>query len=214
MINPPRAHKPARALIFDLFGVVVSFDEASVYTRLASHCREPAVALPALQGLVSTPALITGQLSLEQLHHRLVTQLGLTLAFAEFQKNWLIPYTAPMPGMADLLRTLAGRYRLVMLSNVDRDYLQQLRSQHAELGYFAQQLVSCELGFAKPSEAAFRAAIVAAQAPPEACYFVDDKAENIEAAAKLGLRGHVFTDTHALKIALLKQGITWDQAPC
>ena len=60
-----------RTFIFDLFGVVLDFDEGSVYQRIASHCREPSTALREIDGLVSLPALITGKVSLVQLYERM-----------------------------------------------------------------------------------------------------------------------------------------------
>ncbi len=197
----------ARALIFDLFGVVISFDENSVYRRLASHCRDPQLTFPAIQGLVSTPELITGQWTLEHLHQKLASEQGLSLSLQQFTETWLTPNTAAMPGVAELLFELRGRYRLVLLSNVDRFYLEVIRNQHPELANFEVQLVSCELGFAKPSEAAFQAALQACESPASECFFIDDKPDNVAAALRLGIRSHVFTDIHSLRASLDAVGV-------
>lgn len=196
-----------RSLIFDLFGVVISFDENSVYRRLANHCPNSETAFKGMQGLVSTPDLITGRLTLEQLHQRLVADHGLALEYEAFHNNWLTPYTAAMPGVASMLRELSEKYRLVLLSNVDRYYFDVVRNQHRELDHFAVQLVSCELGAAKPSDTAFIAALRASDAKPSECYFIDDKAENVDAAKAYGIRGHVFTTAQALRDALVKEGV-------
>ena len=122
--------KPAvRALIFDLFGVVISFDENRVYRRLAKHCPHPEAAFRTMQGLVSTPDLITGRLTLKELYQQLVIDLGLKLDYEAFETSWLIPYTAAMPGVTSLLQELREEYRLILLSNVDRYYLLMLRSR-------------------------------------------------------------------------------------
>lgn len=195
-----------RSLIFDLFGVVITFDENSVYRRLAKYCPDSEKAFHGMQGLVSTPDLITGRLTLRQLHQRLVADHGLALEYEAFYNSWLTPYTAAMPGVASMLRELSGRYRLVLLSNVDRYYFDVVRNHHRELDHFAVQLLSCELGVAKPSDAAFVAALRASDAKPSECYFIDDKAENVDAAKALGIRGHVFTTAQALRDALVKEG--------
>ena len=196
-----------RSVIFDLFGVVISFDEGSVYRRLAVHCGEPATAFAALQGLVSTPELVTGRLSLRQLHRQLVVAHGLALDYGAFHESWLTPYTAAMPGIASLLGELGSRCRLVLLSNVDRYYLDVVRGLHRELDNFDVQLFSCELGVAKPGSAAFTAALRAAKARPQECYFIDDKRENVHAAGRLGVAGHVFRNTQALRAALIEKRI-------
>lgn len=203
----PASKKKIRSLIFDLFGVVIAFDELSVYRRLAKHCRDSDAAFASMQGLVSTPELITGKLTLQQLHQQLVDSYGLALGYETFRDRWLTPYTVAMPGVADILRELSGKHRLVLLSNVDRYYLEIVRDQHRELDHFVVQLVSCEIGVAKPADAAFVAALHACGAEPSECYFVDDKAENIDAASKLGIRGHVFTTAQALRASLIEMGI-------
>jgi len=202
-----RFRNPPQALIFDLFGVVIAFNEESVYTRLAAHCPNPGRALLGFEGLVSTPELISGNLSLRELHGQLVVQHGLLLEFEAFRQEWLTLYTSPMPGMAELLGQLRSAYRLVLLSNVDRDYLQVVRSNHRELENFAVQVVSCETGHAKPAAAAFAAGIHAAGVAPGACYFIDDKPENIQAAANLGIPGHAFTTALKLRAAFAAAGI-------
>ena len=106
-----------------------------------------------------------------------------------------------------MLRELSKKHRLVLLSNVDRYYIEAIRNQHSELDHFAVQLVSYEMGAAKPSEAAFIAALRASQAKPSECYFIDDKDENVDAAKAFGIRGHVFTTAQALRDALVKEGV-------
>ena len=201
-----------RSLIFDLFGVVIRFDENCVYRRLAKHCPDSKKAFSAMQGLVSTPDLITGRLTLTQLYQQLVTAHGLTISYDAFHISWLTPYTSAMPGVARMLQELSKQYCLVLLSNVDRYYLEVVREQHRELGHFAAQLVSCEMGVAKPSTEAFMAALQASDAKPSECYFVDDKAENVDAAKALGIRGHVFTTAQVLRDALVNEaGFTADR---
>jgi putative hydrolase of the HAD superfamily len=206
-MNPLIQSPKIRALIFDLFGVVISFDENSVYRRLASHCRDPELTFRAIHGLVSTPELITGQWTLEHLHEMLEREQGLSLNLQQFTEEWLTPYTAAMPGVAELLLELRGRYRLVLLSNVDRYYLEVIRDQHPELASFAVQLVSCELGLAKPAAAAFQAAVQASDSSAAECFFVDDKAENVTAAEWLGIHGHVFKDIKSLRASLKRVGV-------
>ena len=196
-----------KTLIFDFFGVVVAFDEDILYQRIASHCPEPSSVRKALHGLPSTPSLIEGRTTLEEVHAQLVAAYDFSASFESFRTLWLEPYSWPMTDFAPLLEELSGQFRLVLLSNVDRYYFEAIRTHHPELRNFAVQLVSYEMGFSKPSEEAFRAAIDAAEAPAKDCFFVDDKAENIAAALKLGIQGHVFTNTQACRAALTEYGV-------
>ena len=89
-----------------------------MYRRLAKHCPDIEKAFHAMQGLVSTPDMITERLSLTQLYQQLVTDDGLTLSYEAFHISWLTPYTTAMPGVARMLQELSEQYRLVLLSNV------------------------------------------------------------------------------------------------
>jgi hypothetical protein len=99
---------PVDCIIFDLFGVLVAFDDGLVYARLASHCDNPVNAEQDMQDLVSRPDLICGKLSLAALRSKLVTKYGLKLSLEDFAAAWLASYSEPMPGMRELLRQVRG----------------------------------------------------------------------------------------------------------
>lgn len=119
--------------VFDLFGVMLSFDNDVVYGRLARHCADPPTAFERLHGLMASHEVITGVLTLPEIHQQLVDAHGFSLGYPDFAKQWLEPYSEAMPGMADLVRTLSAHYRLALLSNVDRYYFEVVRARHPEL---------------------------------------------------------------------------------
>jgi len=200
-------HEPIECVILDLFGVVISFDDSLVYDRLAQHCEDPPQAFISMRDLVSESKLIRGNRELEDVYARLVADHGLKIQWSEFREAWLTSYSEPMPGMKEALVALSNSCRLVLLSNVDMYYWQTVKASMPELAYFAAYVLSFEQGTAKPESSAFNRALVAAKAPASRCMFVDDKQENIEAAQALGIRGHLFRSTRAMKIALREAGV-------
>ena len=194
-------------LILDLFGVIVTFDDRLVYDRIAQRCLEPDKAAHQMLDLVSNPDLIRDRTSLEQLHAKLVADLGLTASLDGFRDMWIAPYSEPMPGIRALLKQLTGKCRLVLLSNVDRHYWPTVRASIPELQAFHAQVLSFEQGVAKPECEAFRRAVASGGVAVERCYFVDDKPENIDAAALVGLAGHVFSGSVGLRRALRQGGL-------
>jgi HAD superfamily hydrolase (TIGR01509 family) len=210
--DPARSASNRRieAFIFDLFGVLISFDDNHVYERIAQHCPDPAT-LSAIQGLVSNEDLIRGRMSLAELHAALVAAHGLTLSLEAFEGLWLLPYSAPEPGMGELVRGLAQRYRLVLLSNVDRYYWEMLYACHPELGHFDVRLLSWELGAAKPEPAVFARAVEAAGVPAPACLLIDDKAQNVAAAKRAGLQAYRYVGMADLCAELKALGV---EVPC
>jgi len=179
-------------LVFDLFGVLISFDNELVYARLAAHCESPKQALTRLTGLMARTEIITGQRTLVEIHQELVDTHGMTLGFSAFQSAWLEPYHGPMLGMPDLVADLSARYRLVLLSNIDGYYWPVVRGSQPELEHFEAQFLSFELGLAKPDAEIFRQVCERSQTRPERCYFVDDTRANVDAALALGFRTHWF----------------------
>lgn len=199
-----------QALIFDLFGVIVSFDDGLVYDRLAQRCAEPEKAAEHMINLVSEPKLIRGRTAIRQLHAQLVTDVGLGVSFEEFETMWRVSYSEPMPGMRELLSQLARQCRLVLLSNVDPYYWSTVEASIPEIHGFHAKVLSFQQGVAKPDTQAFERAVAASGIAIERCYFVDDKLENVEAAAALGLAGHTFQSCRALKKALRGVGLHVD----
>jgi len=180
------------AFIFDFFGVMASFDNDVVYARLAKHCRNQADAFDKLNGLMADRDVITGRLTLRQIYDGLVEDHGLGLGYAAFESAWLEPYSAPMPGMAELVSALTSHYKVLLLSNVDRYYWDAIRTAHPELECFAAILLSCDLRMAKPDREIFLHASEVAGAPPSRCFFIDDSLPNVEAARSLRFDTHWF----------------------
>ena len=60
-------------------------------------------------------------------------------------------------------------------------------------GYFDAFVISALVGSSKPSEAIYRAAMDEIGIPPERLVFVDDRAVNVAAAVKLGMKGVVIS---------------------
>ena len=205
-MSPPPSHQ-VESLIFDLFGVIVAFDDRLVYDRIAQRCASPADAAGQMLDLVSEQSLIRGHTSLRQLHAKLVADLGLSSSLEEFEAMWSASYSEPMPGIRDLLRQLDGQCKLVLLSNVDAYYWPIVEVSVPELRNFHAKVLSFQEGIAKPDTQAFERAVAASGAAVDRCYFVDDKSENTEAAAATGLAGHTFQDCRALKVALRRLGL-------
>lgn len=194
------ADSDIEVIVFDLFGVLISFDADILTARLAPHCHDPDEAFGRLHKL--TAPLITGESTLPEVHRVVVDAEGLTMSYSEFEAAWLEPYHKAMPGMADLVSVLSKHYRLVLLSNVDRDYWRVVRGMHAELDCFEALLVSCDLGMAKPNPGIFLHASRVTSTEPSRCFFVDDTALYVHAAQKLGFNGHTFRTVPRLRSAL------------
>jgi putative hydrolase of the HAD superfamily len=199
--------QPVQAFIFDFFGVLVEYDETILNRRLARFCPDPEGALAAMGNLGAEHDVNTGEATIEEVHQRVAAQFGLDMTLADFERAWSESYSWPMPGMDDLLIELSQRYRLVLLSNIDSYYWNNVYLGYEPLRRFHCVLLSFELGLAKPDPQTYVLAAKAAECDISACLFIDDRVRNTDAAAALGMQTHTFTSTEAFRAELTKRGL-------
>jgi putative hydrolase of the HAD superfamily len=90
--------------------------------------------------------------------------------------------------LLDVLRQLRPFYRIGMISNAWPDARQILDERLHISSYFDAVITSAEVGYAKPHPHIYRQALRILGMAPEQSVFIDDFAENIEAACALGMR--------------------------
>lgn len=93
----------------------------------------------------------------------------------------------PNPREIRLLQRLKGRCRLILLSNTDPMRYGFIRARFPETRFFDAYVLSFQAGRTKPDRRLFEIALERAEAPAEACLFIDDLEENTAAAFELGM---------------------------
>jgi putative hydrolase of the HAD superfamily len=112
------------------------------------------------------------------------------------------------PDMMKIVKTLHSQgYRMAILSNTTPKRAAHIR----ELGFydhFDPVILSCEAGVSKPQKEAYEILLLQAKVPAAHCIFIDDKQENVQAAAQLGFDVILFTTVKDLQLALEKRSIS------
>ena len=85
----------------------------------------------------------------------------------------------------------AAGYRLYVLSNMSREFIDFLR-RFPVYGLFDGEVVSCAAGVVKPEPEIYRRRLGRYGLDPAQTLFIDDRPANIAAAAALGIRGQLF----------------------
>ena len=109
-----------------------------------------------------------------------------------------------------LLRGLASRYRLLLLSNTNAIHFEMIRQAYPMLRHFDDMVLSYQVGALKPGPEIFQVAIQRAGCRPEECFYTDDTAAHVEAARALGIDAEQFVDRGQLEGELTARGIRWD----
>lgn len=80
----------------------------------------------------------------------------------------------------------AAGYRLYVLSNMSREFIDFLRQQPVYAN-FEGEIISCEEGVAKPMPEIYDLLLERFKLDPSQTFFIDDRKENVEAAAAKGI---------------------------
>lgn len=187
---------PIRAVIFDYGGVLTTPGRVAIMAWLEQERIQPESFSETLKAWLSRKAppgtplhrLETGELEAEEFN-RLLAQRLRSADGKPVEPTGLLgrlfANMAPNPTMFDLVREVRDRgVRTAMLSNSwGNDYpWDQLD------GLFELSVISGETGLRKPDPRIYRTTLEQLGLQPHETVFVDDGAPNIEAAAEIGMR--------------------------
>ena len=102
-------------------------------------------------------------------------------------------------GMLDLVKSLKGKYKLVILSNDSIDWMDAKIKRFKLLDIFYKVYCSGNIGIAKPDVEIFKYVLKDLEIKPEELLFVDNQENNIEAANALGINSILFKNQKDLE---------------
>lgn len=105
----------------------------------------------------------------------------------------------------ELLQNLRSRYQVFALSNINEIHIREIdRVAKEQFGaqrfadFFHKAYYSNETGYRKPESEIYELVLKSEQLNPSETFFVDDKAENVEAARNLGIQAYQLTNRDKL----------------
>jgi HAD superfamily hydrolase (TIGR01509 family) len=108
-----------------------------------------------------------------------------------------------IPGVPDVVRDLhAAGDRLLVLSNMPSEVWAPLTERFDWFELFDGAVISGDEKIVKPDPAIYRILVDRYGVDPGSTAFVDDRPENVEAAAALGFDAILFTDAASLRRSL------------
>ena len=124
--------------------------------------------------------------------------------------SWLHQRADSVDLVAELAAASAGGrgggWGLAVLSNAPEDTAQAVSSLPLA-AHFEHLIFSCYLKLAKPDPECFRAALAVLGADPADVIFLDDRPDNVAAAAALGIRSARFTTAAQAQADLARYGV-------
>ena len=203
------------ALIFDFGNVIARFDVMRAADHLGRHA---GISGPELLERVQARGFMAlareyehGRIPCADFSAQVCAMVDLALPFEQFADAWCDIFDLNEP-VAQLAVQLKDRgHRLILGSNTNELHSARFRKQFAHvLDRFDSLVLSHRVGAMKPDPQFYQVCVQEAGLPPDQCVFIDDLAENVDAARGVGLHGIQYRDIDALRAELASLGIKVD----
>jgi len=198
-----------KTIFFDLGNVLVFFSHPKMYRQIAECTGLPEHAIrkilvdEKIQQYYESGQIDTAHLNEIFKSHspKSFDQHALLAAASDI----FSPNTSVFP----LVEELKHRgLRLVLLSNTSECHYNRVHAQYPILKLFDDAVLSYKVGALKPSEIIFLHALSKAECDLKHCFYIDDIAEYVLVARKVGLDSEIYTGVPALKKALISRGLS------
>ncbi len=195
-------------LFWDVGGVLLSNAWDHTQRRAAlEHFRLDAKEFQSRHEMVVS-SFERGKITLDEYLERTVFYRNRPFTRDEF-RDFMFSLSQPVPEVLAFARALAesGKYFMGMLNNESRELNLYRIEKYGLRKIFRLFVSSCFVGLRKPENGIYRLAIETTQINPEECCFIDDRALNLECAAKLGMRTIQMQTLEQLRGELGKLGV-------
>ncbi len=193
-----------RDIVFDIGWVFVGIHPEPMLEFLTRH-GAPRIDWDTVLQRVGLDEHETGRLDGPGLMQRF-RALAPQAPLADLQRQWLELFS-PREDMMQLARRVAPHHGVYLLSNIGDLHWQHLVARHQvdRIGHGA--LTSFAAGVMKPDAGIYAEAERRFALAPASTVFIDDRAENIEAARARGWHGIVHREFNDTRLALLRLGV-------
>jgi putative hydrolase of the HAD superfamily len=150
-----------------------------------------------------------GKITLDEYLDRTVFYRSRSFTRPQFTE-YMFSLSQPIPEVLDFARALAasGKYFMGTINNESRELNLDRIEKNGLREIFRVFVSSCFVGLRKPEREIYRTALEITQMPAEGCCFIDDRALNLECAAKLGMHTIEMQTLDQLRGDLEKLGVS------
>jgi len=199
-----------RCVISDLGKVIIFFDNNIFFKKIANYSP---FSKEEIRELTSShfnlvESFDRGKMTPEAFYNQVVKILEARIDYDNFCSIYNDVFFLNPPVLR-IMKKLKKNYRLILLSNTDVMRFGFIKRKFPEAMIFDEYVLSYEVGFMKPHPQIYKIALKKAGFGAKECIFIDDREENIEAAAKLGINGIHMGPLTDLEAVLKKMGLSF-----
>lgn len=197
-----------QAIIFDYGNVIARFDHAIFYNTIARHSSLPLDELKALARHQYDLLLRyeTGGMTSDEFCSVVMEVCRVSMTRDEFQQAFVDIFER-IPATIELVKQLKPHYKLGLLSNTNEWHFQGEMQTLDIFPLFDAVTLSYHVGALKPDERMYRDMLHKLSLPPESCLYIDDIADYVAAAQRLGIRALHYTTHEDLLSSLRELGV-------
>jgi putative hydrolase of the HAD superfamily len=150
-----------------------------------------------------------GKITLDEYLDRTIFYQPRSFTRDEF-RDYIYSLSQPLPGSLEFAQSLSdsGKYFMGTINNESRELNDYRIKKFGMRAIFKIFISSCFVGLRKPERDIYRLALEITQIPADECCFIDDRALNLECAAKLGMHTIEMHDVNQLRSDLAKFGVS------
>jgi len=127
-------------------------------------------------------------------------------AVAMFRDRWFDMCNGDIPGMVEIIQELKDKgIGVYGLTNWPAETFAEARRRFQTLASIDNYVVSSAVRLAKPEPAIYKLLLSKFNLKAQECVFIDDRADNVNAAKALGMSGIVYPGSAALLRPMLNQ---------
>jgi HAD superfamily hydrolase (TIGR01509 family) len=199
-----------RCVISDLGRVIIFFDNNIFFEKIANYSPYSKEKIGELTSahFDLVELFDKGEMTPQDFYLRAAEKLGARIDYDTFFSIYNDVFSLNLPVLR-IMKRLKRNYRLILLSNTDIMRFGFIKKKFPGIMIFDEYVLSFEVGFMKPHPQIYKEALKRAGYKAKECVFIDDREENIDAAAKLGIDGiHIGPPTN-LEAILKEKGLSF-----
>ncbi len=192
-----------KAIIFDIGGVIQNLRWEVVSNQLVDLKKE--IDMDMFRGAFYNQRekyfnlYETNKLKSEEFWKMVALQLGLNeKTHIRISKAFVSLYDPINPNIEKMIRTLKGKYKLIIMSNSCPELRENVESNDF-YDIFDKKYFSNEIGMKKPNKDFFEYVLKENNLKAEECVFIDDAPRNIDVANEIGMNGILYLSPHQLE---------------
>lgn len=180
-----------KAIVFDMGGVIIHFDENKYYEYLSKKYNVDENKITNIM-IPLINKFDRGDITLGVLLDSISKNIGIKIP----RKSWNYVFDTDATidwQMISLIKSLSKNYKIYMLTNVNRSrYFRTNTMLKINNKLFNKKFISCYLHMTKPDRKIYQYVLAKTNLMPNEIIFIDDLIENVNGAREVGINSIVF----------------------